>query len=748
MSDSSTSPEQPNTDHSEETSTFEATAEHREPQSSNVDSSSDKVSDDISDESDEPPPAFPPSTSRALRLSRRQLLIATAVTGAAGASLLIGFNLHNRQQDQLRPTKPFSPNIWLRIDPNNTVTITVARSEMGQGTLTGLAMIVAEELDADWSRVRAQLAPPDPQYGNQRTTGSGSISGSFAKLRYAGAEARALLVAAAAQTWGVKASTCRTQDSVVFHPSSGRKLTYGQLAAAAARQPYTLGQLKQASQFRLIGARAPRLDTPAKVDGSAQFGLDVRLPGMLFAVVARCPVPGGTVATFDATQTQAIPGVRQIVPIPSGMAVVADHTWAAIAGRRALDIRWNEGVNASLTSNSLRQYLAAHTPQPGPVPGSTRVVDAIYETPYQTHVPMEPLNCTVRLQDGHCEVWTGTQDPQGAQVAASQATGVPLQQVMVHVLPSGGGFGRRAASDVVTEAASVAKAIGKPVQVMWTREDDIQSGFYRPAAFHRLQATLDAAGKVQSWQHNLAAQSMGSDVGAGAELPYAIPAAQASGTTAALGIPVTIWRGAEYSYTTFAIESFVDEIAAAVGADPYRFRRGLLASNGPLLAVLDLAASKAGWDSPLPTGWGRGIAAYYYSNADTYMAEVAEVSVGSDGIVQVHRVVCAVDCGLVINPTLAEAQIEGSIVQGLSATLKSEITFASGRVQQANFDDYQQLRLREMPDIEVYFAPGRDTPSGLGEPALPPIAPAVANAIFAATGKRVRRLPIRPEDVL
>lgn len=739
MSDASTTPEQPNTDGPEATNAAEETAEHGESQSS--------AADDVSDISGESAAPTPPPANRALRLSRRQLLITTAVTGAAGAALLIGFNLHARQQDQPLPAKPFSPNIWLRIDPNNTVTITVARSEMGQGTLTGLAMIVAEELDADWSHVHAQLAPPGSQYGNQRTTGSGSISDSFAKLRFAGAEARALLVAAAAQTWGVKASTCRTENSVVSHPPSGRRLTYGQLTATAAKQPYMLGQLKQSSQFRLLGTRAPRLDTPPKVDGSALFGLDVRLPGMLFAVVARCPVPGGVVASFDATRARAIPGVRQVVQVPSGVAVVADHTWAAIAGRRALDIRWNEGANAPLTSSAIRQYLAAHTPQPDSAPGSARVVEAVYETPYQAHVPMEPLNCTVRLQDGHCEVWTGTQDPQGAQTAASQATGVPLQQVTLHVLPSGGGFGRRATSDVVTEAATLAKAVGKPVQVMWTREDDIQAGFYRPGAFHLLRATLDGAGKAQSWQHNFAAQSMGSDVGAGAELPYAIPSAQAAGTTAAFGIPVGIWRGAEYSYTTFAIESFVDEIATAVGADPYQFRRSLLASNGPLLAVLDLAASKAGWGSPLPTGWGRGIAAYNYGNSDTYVAEVAEVSVGSDGMAQVHRVVCAVDCGLVINPTLAEAQIESSIVQGLSAALKGEITFADGRVQQGNFDDYPQLRLPEMPTVEVYFVPGRDAPSGLGEPALPPIAPAVANAIFAATGRRVRRLPIRPEDL-
>jgi isoquinoline 1-oxidoreductase beta subunit len=360
---------------------------------------------------------------------------------------------------------------------------------------------------------------------------------------------------------------------------------------------------------------------------------------------------------------------------------------------------------------------------------------------------MEPLNCVVRLRDGGCEVWTGTQDPQGAQSAAANASGVPLERVSVQVPLCGGGFGRRAGSDFVTEAVHVAQAVGGPVQVMWTREDDLQNGFYRPAAYHRMRATVDESGKLQSWQHGVAAQSMGDSVGAGAQPPYAIPSVHVSGADVSLGVPVTIWRGAEFSYTTFAVESFVDEVAAAAGADPYQFRRALLADNARLLTVVDLAASKAGWAAPLPGGWGRGMAACLYSNSNTYTAEVAEVSVGEDGMVRVHRVVCAVDCGLVINPASAEAQIEGAIVQGLSAALKGEITFAGGRVQQRNFDDYPLLRMDEMPAIEVNFVPSAENPSGLGEAALPPLAPAVANAIFAATGKRVHRLPIRPVDV-
>ncbi len=686
--------------------------------------------------------------TKGLRLSRRQLLVATAVTGAAGTGLVIGFTLHQRATETPRLKKgTFTPNVWLRIDADNTLTITVARTEMGQGVLTSLAMLVAEELDADWSQVRALQAPPDTQYGNQRTTGSGSVAGSFQKLRFYGAQARAMLVAAAAHAWGVNALTCRTQQGAVLHPPSGRRLTYGQLAGTVATLPVSLGELKSPGKFRLIGTRAPRLDTPAKVDGSAVFGLDVRIPEMLFATVARSPVPGGTVAQFDVTRAQAIPGVRKVVQVPSGIAVIADHTWAAIAGRRALDVTWNEGTNARLTSNTIRQQIVAKTPRPTAVSDAVHMVEAAYETPYQAHTPMEPLNCTVRLQSGACEVWVGTQDPQGAQSAAAQASGIPIDHVSVHIPAIGGGFGRRANSDMVTEAVNVAKAAGKPVQVVWTREDDLQNSFYRPGAYHQMRATLDGSGKLQSWQHGVAAQSMGDSVGAGAEPAYAIPSVHVTGADVTLGVPVSIWRGAEFSYVTFAVESFIDEIAAAVGIDPYKFRRALLNNTPRLQAVVDLAASKAAWGTQMPAGQGRGMAAFVYANSDTYVAEVAEVEVGSDGTVRVQRVVCAVDCGLVINPAIAEAQVEGSVVQGLSAALKSEITFAAGRVQQNNFDTYPLLRLDEMPTIETYFVASSENPSGLGEPALPPLAPAVANAIFAATGKRVRRLPIRPGDL-
>jgi isoquinoline 1-oxidoreductase beta subunit len=682
-------------------------------------------------------------------LSRRRLLIATAVTGAAGASLVIGFTLYARRET-LPPARPFSPNAWLRVDPDNTVTVTVGRSELGQGVLTALAMAAAEELDADWSRVRALQAPAGSQYGNQHTTGSGSVAYAFATMRAAGVQARARLVAAAAHVWGVDAATCRTHLGTVVHDPSGRHLTYGQLAGGAGSivPPLSLYHLKQPSQFRLIGTRAPRLDTPAKVDGSARYGLDLRLPDLLFATVARCPVPGGTLVRFDATRARAIPGVRLVTQIPSGVAVVGDHTWAAIAGRRALDVTWDEGANATLASDAIRQQLAAQAPPVSAPQGAARVVTAAYETPYQAHTPMEPLNCTVRLGNNACEVWVGTQDPIAAQEAAAEASGLPFSRVSVQVPFIGGGFGRRVNSDIVTEAVQVARAAGRPVQVMQTREDDLQNGAYRPAAYHRLLASLDSKGKPLSWDHGVAAQSMGSGSASGAEPPYAIPTVHVTGANPGFGVPVTIWRGAELSYNTFAVESFVDELAVAAGADPYQYRRGLLGGTPRLQAALDLAASKAGWaGAPLPAGRGRGIAACAYTDAGTYAAEVAEVTVASDGSVRVDRVVCAVDCGLVVNPAIAESQVEGAIVQGLSATLKSEITFAAGRVQQHNFDDYPLLRLSEMPTIEVYFVLSTEDPSGLGEPALPPLAPAVANAIFAATGKRLRRLPIHAADL-
>ncbi len=703
-------------------------------------------------EQSEQAPAVKPSR----RLSRRQFLALSAIAGVAGTSLVIGITLYEKRGAALKPsTKPLAPNLWVRIDPDNTVTVRVAKSEMGQGVLTALPMLLIEELDADWSKVRVEQAPADSQYGTQLTDGSSSVSGSFFSLRQAGAEARALLVEAAAQQWGVDPAACRTEKGVVLHPASGQRLAYGVLTEAASAlgkpSPADL-KLKKPAQFSLIGTRAPRLDTPAKIDGSAQFGLDVRVPGLRYAAIARPPVPGASLKNLNSASASAVPGVLQVLQVPGGVVVVAENTWAAMQGREKLELTWDDGPNARLDSAFVRAQLAAEVQKLAAANSQTasagaKTLQAIYETPYQAHATMEPMNCTAWVQADRCEVWAPTQDPSGAQIAASAASGLLANQVIVHVTLMGGGFGRRAQSDFVSEAVQVSRAIGQPVQVVWTRQDDLQHDFYRPATLHQLSATLDGTGHIQAWTHFVAAQHMANQVTLGAELPYSIPTQQLHGSTVSLAVPAGIWRAVEYSYTTFVVESFLDEVAAAAGQDPYQLRLQLLDSNPRLKAALMLAATKAGWGTPLPAGRGRGIACAMFSISNTAVAEVAEVSVESDGTVRVQRVVCGVDCGLVVNPAIAEAQLEGAIVYGLTAALKGEITFANGRVQQQTFAEYPLLRMDEMPGVEVYFVPGGTAPNGLGEPGLPPIAPAVANAIFAATGKRLRRLPIRPADL-
>jgi isoquinoline 1-oxidoreductase beta subunit len=696
-----------------------------------------------------------------LALSRRRFLVISATTAAAGASLFIGVHfVSSRDSGRKRSSHTFAPNIWVRIDPGSTVTITVAKSEMGQGVLTALAMVVAEELDADWSKVRVMQAPADTRYGNQVTDGSSSVSSTYPTLRAAGALARAYLVAAAAQTWGVDHTTCRTERGMVIHSASGRRLVYGDLTDTAARLPAnatTLAamKLKDVTRFTLIGTRAAKVDTPAKSDGSARFGLDIRLPGMHYAVVARCPFLGGSVKSFDASAANAVRDVLQVVQVPSGVAVVAQNTWAAMQGRRALRVTWDPGPNAQLDTTHLRAQLAIQVQTlwqaAGPAPaGANRTLEADYEAPFLAHAAMEPLNCTADVHGNRCEVWAPTQAPQDAQGAVAQAIGLPYEAVTVHVTFMGGGFGRRRYSDFVAESAQLSKAIGAPVQVVWTRDDDLQHDFYRPAAAHRLRATLDAQGLPLSWTHVVATLSNhGEPATDAADLPYSIPAANdthISGAEIAAAVPTGIWRSFNYSHTIFAIESFIDEIAAVNGLDPYALRKRLLDGNTRFLGLIQLAAGKSGWGTALPPGWGRGMAICNF-NSETAVAEVAEVSVGNDGSVRVQRVVCAVDCGLVINPAIAEAQIEGAVVYGLSAALNDEMSLAGGRFQQSNFHDYPLLRMNEMPSIEVYFMPSTDPPTGLGEPALPPIAPAVANAIYAATGKRVRRLPIRAADL-
>jgi isoquinoline 1-oxidoreductase beta subunit len=702
-------------------------------------------------------------------INRRHFLIGAVIAGGvAGTGLLIGFNVFGSRGKvgkgspaSIASPNSFAPDVWVRLDADNTVTIRVAKSEVGQGVLTSLAMLLAEELDADWSKVRVEQALADRQFGDQKTDGSSSVSDSFYTMRSAGANARALMVLAAAQVWGVHPSTCRTQKGVVIHPPNGKSLPYGTLIGVASRlnpSPEALagvGKLKQTEQFTLIGTRVPRVDTPPKIDGSAIFGLDVRLPGMRYATIARCPFLGGALEHVDSTKASAVPGVLRVLQIESGVVVVAENTWAAIQGRRALKVTWNPGPNAQLDSAQLRtqleaevQNLASKSPA---VTGKT--IEAVYETPFLAHTAMEPMNCTAHVQANHCEVWAPTQHPQAAQQVASTVSGLPLEAVTLHVTLIGGGFGRRVETDFIVEAVQISSIIGAPVKVVWTREDDLEHDFYRPASYQLLSASLTAQGLPAAWTHIAATQDTDrSDhqtqpATDGADMPYQIATTHITGSQVPSAVPAGIWRSSNYSNTIFAVESFVDEVANAGGLDPYRLRLQLLSNNPRLQGVVQLAASKAGWGTPLPASWGRGIAFYVYFSS-TAVAEVVEVSIASDNSVRVHRVVCAVDCGLVVNPTIAEAQIEGGVVYGLTAALKGEITVANGQIQQHNFQDYPLLRMNEMPTIEVYFAPSTEPPTGLGELGVPAIAPAVANAIFAAIRLRIRRLPIRPSDLI
>ena len=647
----------------------------------------------------------------------------------------------------------------------------VDRSEMGQGVTTSLPMLLAEELEADWSKIRIDFAPADkayinPMFGMQGTGGSTSVRAAYTPLRKAGAAAREMLVAAAGETWGVDKSECRAEQGAVLHAASGRRLTYGKLAVKAATMPLPHDvPLKDPKDWKILGTRVRRLDTPPKVDGSAEFGIDVKRPGLLVAVIARSPVFGGKVKSFDATKAKAVPGVRHVVEISSGVAVVADGYWPAKKGRDALEITWDEGPNAGVSSASISQLFAQRAEQPGAVarhdgapdaalPAAPTKLDAVYELPFLAHATMEPMNCTAHVRADGVDIWAPTQFQTGAQGLGAGIGGVPPEKVKVHTTYLGGGFGRRFELDFLREALETSKAAGAPVKVVWSREDDMRNAQYRPACRHALRAGLDAAGQPVAWTHRIAAPSImarvfpdtvkngldGEAVEGGVGMPYTIPNVHVDYVLTDTGIPVGFWRSVNNSFNAFVVESFIDELAQAAKKDPYEYRRDLLGKAPRHLAVLNLAASKAGWGTPLPTGRGRGIAVY--KAFETYVAQVAEVSVDSDGAPHVHRVVCAVDCGPVVNPDIVEAQMQSAIVYGLTAALWGEITIDRGRVQQGNFNDYRMLRLAEMPQVEVHIVSSTDSQGGVGEPGTPPIAPAVCNAIFALTGKRVRKLPI------
>ncbi len=716
-------------------------------------------------------------------LSRRTFVKIAAV-GGVGLTLGISFKVF-WGTDAPASDAAFAPNAFLRIDEDGSITVMVGKSEMGQGISTALPQLVAEELDVGLERVSFAFAPAHPAYrdgmGMQLTGGSTSVAMGWRPLREAGATARWMLREAAAQRWGVAADQVDMRDGRAIHPD-GSELSYGELAtAAAALEIPSSVPLKEPSEFKIIGKSEPRLDVPSKTTGEAVFGMDAGPSNTRVAMVARCPTFGGSVRSYDGQPALAVPGVDEVVRLESGIAVVADGYWAAKKGRDALAIEWDEGEASALNDAEISRRLVAAVAAGGTVVRDDGDVDAAlapgeairarYSLPYLAHSTMEPMNCTAWVEDGRCTVWAPTQFQDGpgflgggSRQVAAKVAGLDADDVEVHTTFLGGGFGRRAELDFVREATELASKVDGPVRVVWSREDDIQHDYYRPASYHELAARLDESGMPHAWRHDIASQSImdrwipgwipdflmswagvmpnGADptsVEAAANHPYHVPNVQVSWAKVELPIPVGFWRSVGNSHNGFVVESFIDEVAHAAGRDPYEYRRALLGDHPRHRGVLDAVAEASDWGSPAPEGRARGIAVV--ESFGSYVAEVAEVSL-EEGRPRVHRVWCAVDCGVVVNPAIVRAQMESAIVYGLTAALYGRINIEGGRVVQTNFNDYPAVRMSEAPDVEVVLAPSGDAPGGVGEPGLPPIAPAVTNALFALTGERIRELPI------
>ncbi|NEX62547.1 xanthine dehydrogenase family protein molybdopterin-binding subunit [Noviherbaspirillum galbum] len=702
--------------------------------------------------------------------SRRDFLKTSAL---AASGLMMGVHLPGLIKQAQAAGTLYTPNAWVHIADDNTITLLSARSEMGQGVYTALPMLIAEELNVDLNAVKVAIAPPGAVYTNallgaQITGGSTSVRDGWEKLRVAGAQVRTMLISAAAAKWKVPASELRADKGRVLGPG-GRSATYGELAEAASKlAPPEKVALKDPKEFTLVGKPTKRLDTPAKVNGSATFGIDVKLPGMLYASLEQCPVIGGTVKSVDQAKARAMPGVIDVVQIPDGVAVVATSYWRARKAREALAIAWNEGPVAKLDNasmmNGIRQAAANGKIIPinkagdaaAAMQGAAKTLSAEYEQPMLAHAPMEPMNFTASYQDGKCLLIGPTQFQQGAQGSVAQALGIKPEDVTLQTTFLGGGFGRRLEVDFIVQAAQISKAVGKPVKLIWTREDDTTHDFYRPMALHRMQAGLDASGKPQALSFQLTSQSVTQRafglpkdtldpfMAEAAVVPYAIPNVKQDLVIHDAGLRVGYWRSVSHALNAFANESFIDEMAAAAGKDPYAYRMALLEKQPRFANVLKLAADKAGWGTPLAAGRSRGIA--LMEGYDTYMAQVVEISMRDNQPV-VHRVVVAADLGRMVNPDTVEAQIQSSVIFGLSSTLHGDITLDKGKVQQTNFHNYPVVRMNEAPSIDIILVPSTEKPGGIGEPATALVAPAVANALFAATGKRVRRLPLSADNI-
>ncbi len=734
------------------------------------------------------------ATEEKSKLSRRAVLKSAAT---AGAVLLIGFEVPQTAKGDPAKKTVNPLRSWVQIDQTGQVTILFAHSEMGQGISSALPLALADELDVDWKNVKTEQAPFDPAtFGNQGTGGSGSVAGSFLPVRQAGAAARQMLITAAAQKWNVSPVDCTTKAGAVYHGSD--RLAYGELVATAASLPipdFEKVQLKKPEEFQLIGKEnIQRKDIPPKTDGSAKFGIDTRISGMIYAMVERCPAFGGKVKSFDASKAKAIPGVRDVFEIPAvpegvhswgGVAVVADSTWIAMQARKQLQIEWDLGPNATESSETLRRQFRRIVDSPMKVvlnrgnvdeaisnAPAERKVEADYELPFQAHATMEPMNCTMQVGPTQAEAWAPVQGPEWVQGVMQQVTGLPPDKITVHTTYMGGGFGRRYQADFAIECAQIAKRVGKPVQLVWSREDDMTHDFYRPASYHRVSGAVDEKGNIVAWRHRSTSTSIAdwwnpkespesSELGSTLQMPYLAQNYKLEYAPAKSGVPRAWWRSVEASVIGFVMESYMDELAHAAKTDPYEFRMAKLGSDrlvknpndekavpldtARMKGVLKLAAEKANWGQPLPSGQGRGIACHYSFNS--YVANVAQVSVAK-GQLHIDRIVSAVDIGTAVHMDGIRAQVESAIVYGLTAALKSQITIQNGRAVESNFNNFTTLSVKETPNIDVYIVQSNLPPTGIGEPGLPPTAPALMNAVFTATGKRIRRLPLQPGDLV